>query len=109
MARFPALTLREGDTPPSRMITFTAQLLLGAAALLGHGVVVAALELHPVADQVLGGGDVGRPSRAGYELLGLPHDVELAIGPDLADEDRLGDVMVRQQLGHAAGQVRLLR
>ncbi len=38
----------------------------------------------------------------------LPHHVELAIGLDLADEHRLGDVVVRQHLGHAAGQVRRL-
>src|SRR6202167_5388349 len=108
MARFPALMVREGDTPPSRMVTFTASSLLGAAALLRHGVVVAALHLHPVADQVLGGRDVRRPRRTGYEIFGLPHDVELAVGPDLADEDRLGDVVVRQKFGDAAGEVRRL-
>src|SRR6185437_6562968 len=108
MARFPALTLREGDTPPSRTVTVTASLRGAAAALLGHGIEVAALELHPVADQILGGRDVRRPSRTRHELLRLPHHVELAVRPDLADEHRLGDVMVRQQRGHAARQVRRL-
>src|ERR1700761_6859631 len=64
MARFPALMLREGDRSPSRMVTVTTPSLLGAAALLGHGVVVAALHLHPIADQVLGGRDVRRPRGA---------------------------------------------
>src|ERR1700691_5102854 len=108
MARFPALMVREGDTPPSRMVTFTASSLLGAAALLRHGVVVAALHLHPVADQVLGGRDVRRPRRTGHEIFGLPHDVKLAARPDLADKDLFCDVVVWQGFGNAAGEVRRL-
>src|SRR5580704_6806031 len=77
-----------------------------AAALLRHLVVVAAFELHPIGFEILRAGQVRRPGGAGNELLGLEHHVELAVGPDLADIDRLGDVMVRQQGRDAAGEVR---
>jgi hypothetical protein len=40
--------------------------------------------------------------------LGLADDVELAVVLDLADQHRLGQVVVGQHLGHAAGQVRKL-
>ena len=43
---------------------------------------------------------------AGNEVLGLVHHVELPVAFDLADEHGLGDVMVRQHLRRAAGQVR---
>ena len=43
-----------------------------------------------------------RPARA----VGLPDDVELAVLLDLADQDRLGDVVVRKHLRHAAREVR---
>src|SRR3984885_4269500 len=75
------------------------------AALVGLGVVVAALLADPVADQVLGTIELLRPCIAGNQTRGLPHHVELAVGFDFADEHRLGDVMVRQHLGGAAGQV----
>src|ERR1700719_3926580 len=58
-----------------------------AAALLRHLVVVAAFELHPIGFEILRAGQVRRPRRAGNELLGLEHHVELAVGPDLADID----------------------
>ena len=80
-----------------------------AAALLGDGVVVAALELDPVGHQVLRARQIVATRRRRDQVLGLPHHVELAVGPDLADIDRLGDVMVRQQRRDAAGQVRRLR
>src|SRR2546421_269695 len=63
-------------------------------ALVGLGVVVAALLADPVADQVLGAVELLRPCIAGNEARGLPHHVELAVGLDLADEHRLGDVVV---------------
>src|SRR6266567_6581143 len=75
------------------------------AALVGLGVVVAALLANPVADQVLGALKLLRPSIAGNQARGLPHHVELAVGFDFANEHRLGDVMVRKHLGGAAGQV----
>src|SRR4030088_2617127 len=75
------------------------------AALVGLGVVVAALLANPVADQVLGAFQLLRPCIAGHQARGLPHHVELAVALDLAKEPRLGDVMVRKHLGGAAGQV----
>src|SRR6202011_3361668 len=78
------------------------------AALVGLGVVVAALLADPVADQVLGALELLRPCIAGHQARGLPHHVELAVALDLADEHRLGDVVVRQHLRRATGQVRRL-
>src|SRR6202035_3990149 len=75
------------------------------AALVGLDVVVAALLADPVADQVLGTLEFLRPCIAGNQARGLPHHVELAIALDLADEHRLGDVMVGKHLGVAAGQI----
>src|SRR5262245_35307217 len=72
-----------------------------AAAPLADLVVVAALEGHPVGDQILGAFEIGRPRVAGHEAFGLPHYVELAVSPHLADEDRLGDVMVGQHFRRA--------
>src|SRR5438552_13743241 len=77
-----------------------------AAALVGLDVVVAALLADPVAGQVLGAFELLRPCVARHQARGLPHHIELAVGLDLADEHRLGDVMVRQHLRDAAGQVR---
>src|SRR5882757_4869035 len=79
-----------------------------AAALVGLGVVVAALLADPVADQVLGAVELLRPGVAGHQARGLPDHVELAVALDLADEHRLGDVVVRQHLRGATGQVRRL-
>src|SRR4030088_2385768 len=75
------------------------------AALVGLGVVVAALFANPVADQVLGAIKLLRPCIAGNQARGLPHHVELAVGFDFANEHRLGDVMVRKHLRDTAGQV----
>src|SRR6202000_1416183 len=72
------------------------------AALVGLGVVVTALLANPVADQILGAIKLLRPCVAGHQTRGLPHHVELAVGFDFTDEDRFGDVMVRQQLRSAA-------
>src|SRR3954469_4996789 len=69
------------------------------AALVGLGVVVAALLADPVADQVLGAVELLRPCIAGHQARGLPHHVKLAVALDLANEHRLGDVMVRKHLG----------
>src|SRR5262249_3308552 len=76
-----------------------------AAALLGNGVVVAALEGLPVPDQVLGFRKVFRPGIARDEVLGLPHHVELPVAAHLADEHRLGNMVVRQHFRYAAGEV----
>src|SRR5436190_6682416 len=77
-----------------------------AAALIGLGVVVATLLPDPVADQVLGALELLRPGVARDETRRLPHHVELAVRLHLADEHRLGDVVVRQHLRGTAGQVR---
>src|SRR5437899_10046309 len=68
------------------------------AALVGLGVEVAALLANPVADQVLGAFKLLRPGIAGNETGRLPDHVELTVRLDLADEHRLGDVMVRKHL-----------
>src|SRR6266852_8311416 len=75
------------------------------AALVGLGVVVAALLADPVADQILGAVKLLRPCIAGDQTGRLPHHVELAVAFDFANEHRLGDVMVRKHLRGAAGQV----
>src|ERR1700730_3271987 len=75
------------------------------AALVGLGVVVAALLADPVADQVLGALEFLRPCIAGHQARGLPHHVELAVALDFANEHRLGDVMVGKHPRGAAGQV----
>ena len=49
---------------------------------------------------------VVRPLVADDEAGGLPHHVELAVVLDLADQHRLGDVVVRHHGREAAGQVR---
>ncbi len=48
-----------------------------------------------------------RPGIARHVAIGLP-PVELAVGLDFADQHRLGQVMVRQDLGRAAREVRHL-
>src|SRR5690349_23032975 len=94
LAAFPAcVSFRFGSGPRSQ-------------ALVGLGVVVAALLADPIADQVLGAFELLRPGVAGHEVLGLVDDSELAIALDLADEHRLGDVVVGQHLGDATSQVR---
>src|SRR4029077_9105099 len=45
------------------------------------------------------------PGVARDETLGLPHDIELAVAADFADEHGLGDVVVRKHLGGAAGEI----
>src|SRR5438876_1016042 len=77
-----------------------------AAAFLGDGIVIAALEGLPVADEVLGALEIFRPGVARDQAFGLPDHVKLPIRAHLADVDRLGDVVVGQHLGGAAGQVR---
>src|SRR3954471_6647217 len=57
-----------------------------SAALVGLGVEVAALLADPVADQILGALELLRPGVAGDEARRLPHRLELAVGPHLADE-----------------------
>src|SRR6516225_2384565 len=91
-------------TPGIRSFTLESGSL--TAALVGLGVVVAAFLADPVTDQVLGALKFLRPCIAGDQARGLPHHVELAIAFDFANEHRLGDVMVREHLGNAAGQVR---
>src|SRR5262249_56364737 len=75
-----------------RLLSFSGSGSGRAATLLRQLLVVAAFERDPVGDQVLGAFQVGRPRGAGHEPFGLPHHVELAVSPHLADEDRLGDV-----------------
>src|SRR5215475_3360585 len=70
--------------------------LASAAALVGLGVEVAALLVDPIRHQVPGPFELLGPSIAGNQPVGLPHHVELAVAFDLADEHRLGDMVVGQ-------------
>ena len=80
-----------------------------AAALAGGDVEVSAGEWRPpVGDQVLRALEEVGPLVAHDQAGGLPHHVELAVGLDLADQHRLGDVVVRHHGGDAAGEVRHL-
>jgi hypothetical protein len=56
-------------------------------ALVGLGVVIAALELHPVSDQVLGAFEVRRPGGTRDESIGLPKPTRLA---PIADDAAIG-------------------
>src|SRR5690349_12918703 len=58
-------------------------------ALLGLGVVVAALQRDPVRLDVLAARQVVRPCVAGHQAVGLPDDVELPVGAHFADQHRL--------------------
>src|SRR5205807_6649407 len=82
----------------------TSATLRRAAALLGHRIVVAAFQRHPVGFQVLRARQVLGPGVAGDQCGRLPDDVELAVAADLADIDRLGDVVIGQHLGGTAGK-----
>src|SRR5208283_1371768 len=69
--------------------------LRSAAALARLDVEVAAgHRLSPIGDQVARAFEIGRPFLGDDGSRGLPDRVELAVGLDLADIDRLGDVMV---------------
>ena len=79
----------------------------GAAALASGGVEVAAGERRPpIGDQVLGAFQIVGPGISHDEAGGFPDGLELAVFLDLADQHRLGDVVVRHHGGIAAGQVR---
>ena len=54
------------------------------------GAIAADPGISPLGDFSLVFGKIGAPGVRLDRLLGLPHDVELPIGPDLADHDRLG-------------------
>src|SRR5207248_2958223 len=77
----------------------------GAAALLGDSVVVAAFQCDPVGYQILGARQVLGPRIARHQSRSLPYHVELAVRTHLADKHWLGDVVVGQHGGHAAGEI----
>src|SRR5690606_23672620 len=77
-----------------------------ATALAGDYVEVAATQGRaPVTDQILGARQEGRPGIAGNGRRGFPDYGELAVVLDLANQYRLGDVVVRHHGGVAAGEV----
>src|SRR5262245_12796295 len=86
-----------------RYVTHTR--LRRATPLLGHRIVVAALECHPIGLQILGAWQILGPGSTRNQRRRLPNDVELAVRTHLADEDRLGDVVVGQHFGRAAREV----
>src|ERR1700716_2169898 len=98
-ARYPNFGPPPFLLPTPRYISVTnATPLRTTPTLLGHRVVVAALERHPVGLQILRTGQVLRPSIARHQCRRLPNHVELAVRTHLADVDRLGDVVVGQHL-----------
>src|SRR5690554_4299033 len=75
-------------------------------ALAGDYVEVAATQRRaPVADQILGARQEVRPGIPGHGGRGFPDHGELAVVLDLANQHRLGDVVVRHHGGVAAGEV----
>src|SRR6188768_4501676 len=81
-------------------------LVVLARALLGLGVVVAALQRDPVSLDVLAARQEVRPGVARHQALRLPDRVELTVGTYFTDEHGLGQVVVRQHLGDTTGEVR---
>src|SRR6188768_2806231 len=81
-------------------------LVVLARALLGLGVVVAALQRDPVSLDVLAARQEIRPGVARHQALRLPDRVELTIRAHFTDEHRLGEMVVRQHLGDATREVR---
>src|SRR6266540_4205942 len=76
------------------------------AALVGLGIVVSAFQLDPIGDQILRALELLGPGVTGHQAFRLPNDVELPIPLHLADEHRLGDVVVGEHHRGAAGEVR---
>ena len=67
-----------------------------ATALAGlHIEVAAGHRSAPIGDQILGAFEVRRPFLSDDETRRLPHHVELTVRLDFADEDGLGDMVVR--------------
>src|SRR5215471_3396470 len=60
----------------------------------GRGAIAADPRVSPIGHLALVFGKIGAPRVRLYRLLGLPDDVELPVCLDLADHDRLGEVMV---------------
>ena len=60
----------------------------------------------PIRGQFLAFGNEIAPRVAYDHVIGLPHDVELAVSLHLADENRLGQVVVGVHHSHAARKVR---
>ncbi len=74
-----------------------SSLVFLTGALGGFNVVVSASQrCSPVGDNVFRAGQVVRPGVTGNQTGSLSDNFELAIILDLADQYRLGDVMVRE-------------
>src|SRR5262249_41042486 len=74
-------------------------------ALLGHLVVGAAIERHPVGFDILAARQEIGPGVPRHQSGGFPNHVELTVRLHFADQHRLGDVMVRQNLRLSTRQV----
>src|SRR6186713_3282794 len=94
-------------TKDSTPLVLTSLVVL-ARARFRLGVVVAALELHPVGLGILADRQKVGPRVSGHEAWRLPDHVELTVGADLTDIDGLRDVVIREHLRHATCQVRRL-
>src|SRR5215467_12032916 len=99
---------QSGGPPPVPLRTpryFTQTTPLRATALLGHLIVVAAFERHPVGFQVLRARQVFGPGIARDQGRRLPNDVQMGGRAALARESRVWEVKGGQQLGGSAGEV----
>src|SRR5579884_821474 len=96
----PRRCLRKGavSLPQDVLVGMTGyrQRPLSSAAGLGNRVVITAFEIDPIRNQVFRSRQIGRPRSTRHQIFGLPHHIELAVRPDLADEDRFGDVVIGQ-------------
>src|SRR5881296_1094151 len=85
---------------------YSSLLVVLPRTLLGDLIIVPALQRHPIRIDVLAARQVVGPGITRHGAGGFPNHVKLAVRFHLADVDRFGDVMVRQQFGYAAGEVR---
>src|SRR5260370_17723866 len=80
---------QSGGPPPFLLRTpryFTQTTLRRATALLGHRIVVAAFERHPVGFQILRARQVLGPGIAWNQCRRLPHNSNLPVPPPLATD-----------------------
>src|SRR5689334_13020706 len=77
--------------------------------LLGYFIVIPAFQRNPICLDVLAARQIVGPSVSGHQAGGFRDHVKLSVRLYFADEDGLGDMVIRQYLGDAAGQIRRLK
>lgn len=97
---------REAQVSPRLSESFQVSLVIGLQLNTGggRGVEHAATQIFPVGLEDRGVRQEVSPRIARHRIGGR-NDVELAILKDLTDQNRLGEVVVRQHLSGTAGQV----